>query len=99
MEASRFSSPSSLSLSLFVLTFESPFPPSGTEEAARLIKSLLRKGKGEEAGGEIKGEGVAKSILQVNLSLEIIYTINKQGESGGEGRGLAEHGGAVTGQS
>lgn len=27
-------------------------------------------------------EGVAKSIPQVNLRLEIVYTINKQGESG-----------------
>lgn len=56
-------------------------------EATRLIKSLLREkhreGKGEE-GKEMKWreKGVAKSIPQVNLRLEIIYTINKQGESG-----------------
>lgn len=57
-----------------------------------MIKSLLRErqreGEGEE-GREMKGreEGVAKSIPQVNLRLEIISTINKQGESGaGMGR-------------
>lgn len=45
-------------------------------------------------------EGVAKSIPQVNLRLEIICTINKQGESGDgmrERSGGEAVGGAVAG--
>lgn len=68
------------------------FPLQLREEVGGLIKILLRErrreGKGEE-GREMKGreEGVAKSIPQVNLRLEIFHTINKQGESGDGMRG------------
>lgn len=40
-----------------------------------------------------RAEGVAKSIPQVNLKLEIFYTINKQGESGDAMRRVGRVGG------
>lgn len=87
----------------FHLTRFSFFFFSATHRGGRRInqKSFEGETEGRERerrGGKWRGreEGVAKSIPQVNLRLEIFYTINKQGESG-DGKGGEGEGGVGSG--
>lgn len=92
--------PPSLRPSIWLAFF---FFSSATHRGGRRInqKSFEGETEGRERerrGGKWRGreEGVAKSIPQVNLRLEIFYTINKQGESG-DGKGGEGEGGVGSG--